>query len=51
MEESVTVRVKSGWKPFRELLPIFTNREISPITKGNVYREYVRTVILYDSEV
>jgi len=49
-ELSSTVRVKSAWKKFRELLPVLTSRSIPLITRGRVYSSCVRSVLLYGSE-
>ena len=49
-ELSSTVRVKSAWKKFRELLPVLTSRSIPLITRGRVYSSCVRSVMLYGSE-
>ena len=50
-EESVIERVRSGWKKFRELLSISTSRVLSLATKGRVFEEFVKCVVLYGSEV
>ena len=50
-EESSIARVRSGWKKFRELLPILTSRLISLTTRGRVFEEFFRSVVLYGSEV
>ena len=38
---SVITRIRSAWGKFRELLPI---------TRGQIYSTYIRTVLLYASE-
>ena len=43
-------RVRSGWKKFRELLPILTSRGFSHRVKGKLYAACVRSVMLYGSE-
>ena len=50
-EESSIARVRSGWKKFRELLSISTSRVLSLATKGRVFEEFVKCVVLYGSEV
>ena len=45
-ESSTVTRVRSGWKKFRELLPLLTTKAISLKVKGELYR----SVILYGSE-
>ena len=36
-EMAVTIRVKTVWKKFRELLPVLTSRHLSYKTRGHVY--------------
>ena len=36
-EITVTTRVKTAWKMFRELLPVLTSRHLSYKTRGHVY--------------
>ncbi len=36
-EESSIARIRSGWKKFRELLPVLTSRNFSLCTKGKVF--------------
>ena len=49
-ETSTVARIRSGWKKFRELLPLLTSRVISHKVKGRLYNACVRSVILYGSE-
>ena len=49
-EASSVARVRSGWKKFRELLPVLTNRGFSHKKKGLLYTACVRTVMLFGSE-
>ena len=49
-EASSIARVRSGWKKFRELLPILTGRAFSHKAKGRLYRACVRSAMLYGSE-
>ena len=49
-ELSSTVRVKSAWGKFRELLPILTSRAIPITTRGRVYSSCVRSKMLHGSE-
>ena len=50
VEECVIARTRSGWKRFRDLLPILTCRGFSLRSKGRVYQEFFRSVMLYGSE-
>jgi hypothetical protein len=49
-ELSSTIRVKSAWGKFRELLPLLTSRVVPLTTRGKVYSSCVRSVMLYGSE-
>ena len=49
-EASTITRIRSGWKKFRELLPLLTGRVFSHKTKGRLYSACVRSVMLYGSE-
>ena len=49
-EIAVTTRVKTAWKKFRELLPVFTSRHLSYKTRGHVYSSFVRSAMLHASE-
>ena len=42
-EISVTIRVKTAWKKFRELLPVLKSRHLSYKTHGHVYSSCMRT--------
>ena len=47
---SVTTRVKTAWKKFRELLPVLTSRHLSYKTRGHVYSSCMRSAMLHASE-
>ena len=49
-EESVIARTRSGWKNFRDLLPVLTCRGFSFRWKERVYKACVRSVMLYGSK-
>ena len=49
-EITVITRVKTAWKKFRELLPVFTSRHLSYKTCGHVYSSCVRRAMLHASE-
>ena len=48
--ESSVARIRSGWKKFRELLPLLTSRVFSLRTRGRAFEACVRSVVLYGSE-
>ena len=47
---SVTTRVKTAWKKFRELLPVLTSRHLSYKTCGHIYSSCVLSAMLHASE-
>ena len=49
-EITVTTRVKTAWKKFRELLPVLTSRHLSYKTRSHVYSSCVRSAMLHASE-
>ena len=49
-EITVTTRVKTAWKKFRELLPVLTSRHLSYKTRGHVYSSCMRSAMLHASE-
>ena len=49
-ELAVTVRCRSAWGKFRELLPVLTNRHLPLFSRGRVYSTCVRSVMLHGSE-
>ena len=49
-EASSIACIRSGWKKFRELLPLLTSRSFSLKVKGKLYSACVRCVMLYGSE-
>ena len=50
-EITVTIRVKTAWKKFRELLPVLTSSHLSYKTCGHVYSSCVRSAMLHASEL
>ena len=48
--ESSTITVRSGWKKFRELLPLLTMRAVSLKGRGELYATCVCSVMLHGSE-
>ena len=49
-EEACRTRVRCAWSKFRELMPILTSRGASLKLKGKIYRECVRSAMVYGSE-
>ena len=49
-EITVTTRVKTAWKKFRELLPVLTSRHLSYKTHCHVYSSCMRSAMLRASE-
>ena len=49
-ELSITTRVKTVWKKFKELLPVLSSRHLSFKTRGHVYSSCVRSTMLHASE-
>ena len=49
-EITVTTRVKTARKKFRELLPVLTSHHLSYKTHGHVYSSCVRSAMLHASE-
>ena len=49
-ESRTVTRVRSGWKRFRELLPLLTTKAISLKVKGKLYAAYVHSVMLYGKD-
>ena len=49
-ELSTTTRVKTAWKKFKDLLPVFSSRHLSFKTHGRVYSSCVRSAMLHASE-
>ena len=49
-ELAATVRCRTAWGKFRELLPILTNKHLPLVSRGRVYSTCVRSVMLHGSE-
>ena len=47
---ATSTRVKTGWKKFKELLPVLSSRHLSYKTRGRVYSTCVRSAMLHASE-
>ena len=49
-ELSITTRVKTAWKKFKELKPVLSSRHLSFKTRGRVYSSCVLSAMLHASE-
>ena len=49
-ELSTTIRVKTAWKKFKDLLPVLSSRHLSFKTRGHLYSSFVRSAMLHASE-
>ena len=49
-DAAVEGRIRIGWNSFRQLVPLLTNRHISLIRRGRLYRSCVPTSMLHGSE-
>ena len=49
-DAAVVTRVSSGWKKFRELEPILTDKDVTSKIKGDLYTACVRSVMIYGAE-
>ena len=49
-EASSIARVQSGWKKFKDVLPLIDSRGVSLGMKGEIYRTCVRPAMLHGSE-
>jgi len=49
-DAAVEARIRIGWNKFRQLVPLLTNRDISLIRRGRLYRSCVQGSMLHRSE-
>src|SRR6056300_1127346 len=49
-ELASTVRCRTAWGKFRELIPILTNKHLPLLSRGRVYSTCVRSVMLHGTE-
>ena len=49
-DKSSITQIRTGWKKFRELLPLLTMRVFSHKMKSNIYKAYVRSAMSYSNE-
>jgi len=40
-DAAVEARIRIGWNKFRQLVPLFTNKDVSLITRGRLYSSCV----------
>ena len=50
VEAAVNARIRSGWRMFRELLPLLTSKGTSLRKKGKLYAACVGSVMMYGSK-
>ena len=49
-ELSTSIREKTAWKKFKELIPVLSSRHLSFKTRGSMYSSYVQNAMLHASE-
>jgi len=49
-DAAVETRIRIGWNKFRQLVPLLTNKDISPIVRGRLYSSCERRSMLHESE-
>ena len=47
---AVETRIRIGWKKFKQLVPLLTNKDISLTVRGRLYSTCVRSSMLHGSE-
>ena len=47
---AVEARIRIGWNKFTQLVPLFTNKDVSLILRGRLYSSCVRSTMLHGSE-
>ena len=50
-ENSITIRIRSARNKFRELLPLLDSKGLPLVIKGRIYEAFVRSILLYGSEM
>ena len=50
-EAAVTGKTRMGWKKFRQCSEILFEKRFSLRMKGKIYKSYVRSAMLYGSEM
>ena len=51
LEASSITQIRTGWKKFKEILPLLTSRVFSYKMKGNIDKACVRSAMFYGSEI
>ena len=49
-DAAVEARIRIGWNKFRQLVPLFTDKDVSLIMRGRLYSSCVRSSMLRGSE-
>ena len=49
-DAAVEARIRIAWNKFRQLVPLLTNKDVSLIMRGRLYRSCVRSSMLHGSE-
>ena len=49
-DAAVEARIQIGWNKFRQLVPVFTNKDMSLIMRGRLYSSCVRSSMLHGYE-
>jgi len=49
-DAALETRIRIGWKKFRQLIPMLTNKDISLIVRGRLYSSCVQSSMLHGSE-
>ena len=49
-DAAVEARVCNGWNKFRQLVPLLSNKDVSLLMRGKLYRSCVRSCVLHGSE-
>ena len=47
---AVTIRSAAAWKKWREISSFLTNRHITLSSRGSIYNDCIRSVLLYGSD-
>jgi len=49
-DAAVEARIRIGWRKFRQLILLLTNKDVSLIMRGRLYSSCVRSSMLHGSE-
>jgi len=50
VKSAIVARIRNGWKKFKDLSPILTDKKVSLHLKGKLYQSCVRPCMIYASE-